>query len=170
MGKLKLQGVKQPDNRLKAVFLAILSTSVLCLAFSLLAQIWGDLKPCRLCLIQRYLFVGLACISILGCFRVWVKFNKKMTFLILCAGLLISFYHTLVYFGVIEIKCLMQKNDALDLTTFNENFIQRADCSNQMLVVLGVPASLANSLIFMGCAMLLKYQKRDKENIIILKK
>ena len=146
---LKSPRVSNAKTALNAVFKAVLAVSVVCLVFSLMIEIWGDLKACWLCSMQRYVYGLLIGLCILGCFHFREEAVRKVLLLVLGLGFLFAMYHSLLYFGLIETKCETLAGKVLDLSTFKKNLNRPKNCSDQMLMIFGIPGSLLNIVIYL---------------------
>ncbi|HVW99162.1 MAG TPA: disulfide bond formation protein B [Candidatus Babeliaceae bacterium] len=138
---------EQPECCFKAVFLAILLLAVLCLLFSLFAQFLAGFKPCKLCLIQRYIYLGLGCLSLwwlIGRQR-WLRVAIP---LILAVGLFVASYQSLAYFGLIDAKCSMHVDNIFKQTSPQGVSVSAQNCSSHMLNFAGIPLSLINAIIY----------------------
>ena len=64
-------------------------------------------------------------------------------------------YHSLVYFGMIKVKCSIPVDQLFNLAKFGEDLDQSENCSSKIFSVFGIPAPVINALIFCFCAWLL---------------
>ena len=135
--------------------MAIALLAGICLSISYIVEIWGGLEPCRLCLIQRYVYAGLLLAGVLGC-RLKVKvLCRKAMMLLLCFGFLISIYHSLVYFGLVTTKCSVPTNQVEDEESFIKTLTKSPSCSKNMPAILGISLPIANAGIFLICLLFL---------------
>lgn len=159
MERSKLLVNKHSKTPLKAIYLTILLISGLCLSLSLFAEFSAHLRPCNLCLAQRYVYIALIALSFLGYLFKFEHLACKVSWFVLCLGFCIAGYQSLAYFGFIKAKCSTNPDFLLNLAELKKGHIQAPDCSSQMFSVLGVPACVASALIYLFIAWLLS-QKR----------
>ena len=141
----------QPKTALNRLFLAFCALSVCCLAFPLIAEIWWGLKPCKLCLIQRYVYLGTALLGILGLILPYKSLFRQTLLLLFALGTYTALYQSFAHFGLIETKCITQNAQGQEITDFKSMIYQPANCNEQTLEFLGIPASVINSLIYLSC-------------------
>lgn len=150
---------KLSKHPLNPLFLAIALLAGSCLSFSYIAENWGGLEPCRLCLVQRYAYLSLVLVGVLGCVLKAKESFRKIALLVLSAGFLVSAYHSLAYFGFIQTRCTSQIRGIINESSFIQNLSTPITCSQKTLSFLGIPAPTANALFFLlgfWCA----YKKR----------
>ena len=146
---------KPSKTSLNPVFLAIILLAGSCLSFSYLMEFWGGLEPCRLCLIQRYVYAVLLLISILGYGLKIKEFCHRTMMLLLCLGFLTSTYHSLVYFGLVTMKCSVSTDNVEDEESFMINLTRSPSCSKETPPILGIPLPIINAGIFLICLLYL---------------
>lgn len=149
--------VQRPQD---PVFLTILGLAVFCLIFSVLAQNWAGFEPCRLCLVQRHIYVGLGCLAFLG----WVTPGKKpiraCLLGLLVVGIMVALYHSLIYLGVIgETKCMALTEAVQTLSDFKKTIDLSGVCSKSRPVLFGIPLPILNGIIYAVCFRFLKKTK-----------
>lgn len=138
----------------------LLAFSAICLGFSYYFEFWGHLKPCRLCLIQRYSYVGLFVFGALVYTLQWNEIFRKLILIILSAGFIVATYHTLIHFGVVASKCSREANTA-DVTAFMQWISQPTSCSDKTFTILGIPLPCINASIFLFSALITLRAKRQ---------
>ena len=142
----------QQKHSLKPVFWAIGIIATLCLGFSYIAEFWADLKPCRLCLVQRYIYAGLFLMTLLGSFLRHKVIISKIMILLSCVGIMFGSFHSLVYLRLINVKCSSQTYTPSDLDSFKSSLTKSVNCSNQLLPFTKIPLPLLNIIIYSACA------------------
>ncbi len=103
-------------------------------AFSLFAELGLGLAPCFLCLIQRGLHL-----ATFACARI-----RKLCLLLLSLSLLVSTYHALVQFGLIQDRCKAAR--ITDLASYKQALRASPPCK-EAGEIAGVPASALNALL-----------------------
>lgn len=147
MEKLKSLEAKQQKTRSNVVFLTIAALSMICVAGSLLIQFKAHYKPCSLCSAQRFICLGLAALSLTGCFGKFEWLIRKILFCVLCLGLIIALYQSLAYFRLITIKCSIDPANLLSLVN-SQKVRASSNCIDQLFTVFGIPPSLISMTIF----------------------
>ena len=150
---LKAKPLKSPLN---PVFLTISALAVGCLVFSILMQYLMGLEPCRLCLTQRYIYAGLGCLGALGYLMPNKKIVRRCLFFVLGIGILVALYHSLVVFGLIESKCILQPILTQGIENFSDMIAKPQTCTEARLSFFGIPIPLLNTAIYLCCFKLLK--------------
>lgn len=120
-----------------------------CLSFSYIVEIWGGFEPCRLCLIQRYIYAGLVLVGVTGYILKAKKVVCTIILLVLSAGFLVASYHSLAYFGFVETRCASQISDMIDESSFIQSLSAPAPCSQKIFNFLGIPAPSVNALLYL---------------------
>ena len=89
--------------------------------FSLFSEFYYDLKPCRLCLVQRFLWIGLAltCYSALF-LNYHVRFKILLSLIFLFFLSVTSIYHSGVEAGIIENVFSCTGESGLEATSIEE--------------------------------------------------
>lgn len=142
-------------TRLNRLFFGLALLSACCLLFSLVAQNWMDLKPCRLCLAQRYIFLVAVVLGASG-----LVFHCKVIFcrlllIVFMTGACIAVYQSLAHLGLFEAKCEIVPEYWQESLSFKKVINQPGTCSEQVLKVLGIPASVLNSFIYVSCCIVI---------------
>lgn len=136
------------QTSLKALFSTILLLSVLCLATSIIAQNWAGIRPCRLCLVQIWIYLGLAISSSLWVIRRLFWINALVLLLLSC-GIFVASYQSLSFIGLIEEKCHVSISEIYAPESSQEKTIHAIGCSNQALKFWGIPAFLINLCVYL---------------------
>lgn len=149
--RLLKEGVlKSPLSR---SFLAFLSA--VCVAFSWMAEGWMGLKPCHLCLVQRYLHIGVLVLAGVGCAFPDQRLFRQLLVLIFAVGSGIALYQSATSFGFLPMKCTIGAEHWKGVLGFRERVGHPLNCNKDMLKIMGVPASVCNGLMNLGCLFLL---------------
>lgn len=153
---------KLSKSPLNAVFLVILVLSVACLAFSLLIEKKAGLTPCLLCLVQRYTYLALGCLSLLGYLFKWKTIIRWVLIGLVTGGAVIATYHSLAHAKVINSKCSsFLMSPALNKRDFKKQLSPPIpSCINQTPRIFGMPISTMNVLVYAGCGCLLIWRKK----------
>lgn len=152
---------------IKKLFYGICFFSIVSIFFAFYLQYILGYAPCKLCIYQRipyYLIIGIGVIYLL-----LNKHLKLLLFLILVlllCELLISGYHTLTTFGIIEYTgcesaTLPTDINQLKEALLNDNLV--VTCSNANLKFFGIPLSFYNTLFsafFLLIIILHAYKKK----------
>lgn len=157
--ELKLLKIDRPEGRLKPLFATIAWLATLCLVFSFVAEFGYNLKPCRLCLAQRYIYAGLLFTGILGYTLRFKALACKILMLLLCIGFFISAYHSLTHFGLVKTKCSSSIKKASDGLSFMKSLTDSPACSENTLSIFAIPAPIANASIYLACWVWLNKRK-----------
>lgn len=159
MGKWSCSTVNSVKKPPKAVFWGILAISVACLVFSISAEILANLTPCKLCLAQRYTYLGLACLSAFGLARP----HNRLVFLGVIIGLIIGLffasYQSLAHFDLINAKC-SNPSTIGDLGSFKRDLSSSPNCADSSVTLLGIPVALFNTFVYAGLIGYCYIQKR----------
>lgn len=143
--------------------MAIGIIAILCLGFSYFAEFWAHLKPCRLCLIQRYVYFTLLLLGSLGYMLKWKENFRKATLLILLTGLSIAAYHNMLQLGVTSSKC---SSNAIvkDEASFMQGLSSDSSCTEKVPTLFGLPIPFVNVCIYLSFFMILGSRKRVFSN------
>ena len=133
----------------RGAFLAICLISALCLAYSLIAQDWADLKPCGLCLAQRCVYLALLVVGLLGWILKQHELIRKGTLAVLCIGFIIATYHSLLHFKIVSSKCSMQTSEILNSSVDKKTLSHSNSCSAKSIHIFGIPGQVANVVIYL---------------------
>lgn len=147
MEKLKPLIARQQKTRINPIFLTITALSMICITISLLAQFKAHYKPCSLCLAQRYIYLGLAVLAVIGHFSKFGWLIRRVLFCVIFLGLVVALYQSLAHFGFITIKCSIDPANLSNLVN-SQDFQASPNCMSQPFTIFGVPAALFNIGIF----------------------
>ena len=151
---------KASKNSLKPVFLTISTFAASLVGISYIFEFGLNYVPCSLCLSQRYIYIALFLVSLLGYFMRHERAFRTVAHLLLITGIVAASFHTLSYFGFIETKCsvktLFPAYEEHSVLMDAHNYVP---CSEQMIKVFGVPASIINVFSYMCCILLLCWKK-----------
>jgi len=149
---------------IKPAFWTIFSISTICLGCSLVVEFLAGLDPCKLCLGQRYTYLCLACLSGLGIFLPTTRFIPYAISLLLLAGLVVAFYQSLAFAGLVNMKCHATPTAAFDPLAFKEGLRSTTTCSEPIISIAGIPITWINILIYSGLALVLYKALPQKPN------
>ena len=137
---------------LKMGFLFIFAVSCCAVSASLFAEHVLHLQPCKLCYIQRWLYIPLLPIAFMGAFSKWKTTARWSCFALILLNFGVSTYHGLVQFKLIDDRCVMTRNinDISSFTTLLTN--EEKACSKITWKISGFPISVINSFT---CSLLL---------------
>ena len=130
--------------------MTIATLAATCLTFSVLAQYWMGFKPCGLCLAQRYVYASLCVLGVLGWLLQAKQLLRYCLMVVLCVGVGVALYHSLVIFGVIESKCVLQAIQAEGTVNFSDMLEKPQTCTEPRMSFFGIPFSVINSLIYLA--------------------
>lgn len=167
--ELKPLKIDRSESRLKPLFATIACLATLSLAFSFAAEFGHNLKPCRLCSAQRYMYAALLLTGMLGYVLRFKALTRKIMMLILCIGFFISVYHSLTHFGLVKAKCSSSIIKASDELSFMKSLTASTACSENTLSVFGIPAPVANAGIYLACWIWLNKRKVLSKRVHSLK-
>ena len=124
----------------------ILTFSIIAMSLSLGIEFLMDFRPCKLCLVQRYLHALIALSGGVGVFH----FSTKSYIRIAQGLLLLSFFvavtHSLIQFGFVQDFCAPAR-DIEDVNSFKASLqYTSASCAYSSLRPFDVPLSLVNGL------------------------
>jgi disulfide bond formation protein DsbB len=157
--------IDRSEGRLKPLFATIAFLSAFCLVFSFGAEFGYNLKPCRLCLVQRYIYEALLLSGILGFVLRFKALVLKIVMLMLCIGFFISAYHSLTHFGLVKAKCSSSIYKASDELSFMKSLTDSPACSDNTLTIFGIPAPVANAGIYLACWACLNKRKIQAKRV-----
>lgn len=120
-----------------------------CLSLSYIVEIWGGSEPCKLCLIQRYVYAGLFLVGLMGYILKAKKAVCTIALLVLSAGFLVATYHSLVYFELMESRCVNLNSHIVDESSFIQSLSAPNPCMHKTLNLFGIPAPAANAIIYL---------------------
>lgn len=130
----------------KLTWLALVSlgygTSGLLLSF--FAEYVQELVPCQLCLIQRWILLGLVGISLLE-LVVDPAFNRWAIRAVLLAMIGVASYHFVIQMGWVSDPCRLPSQTIGSINDFKQLLKVKQPCSQAALTVLGIPASIINA-------------------------
>lgn len=165
---LKLLQLKSKWS-LEILFTAIFLLSCLAVIFSFYMELVIGVVPCFLCRIQRYLYVFLIPASLIESFVSLRSISRKCCIIFFALSCLVSSYHSLVQFGILNDKCQTQ-------TTINSSNEYKAllltkkqkhpPCSDKSWNIFGIPISVFNgivSIIFLWLLVFHQTQNKKKE-------
>lgn len=159
MEKSKLPETKLVKSSFQPIFLAICLVALGCLAFSYFAEFWAYLKPCRLCLIQRYVYFALLLLGSLGYMLKWKETFRKATLLILLTGLSVAAYHSMLQLGITSSKC-SSKVIVNDEASFMQGLSSASSCTEKASTLFGLPIPFVNVCIYLSFSVILGSRKR----------
>lgn len=135
---------------LKTLFTTVFFLSCLALIFSFYMELVIGIAPCFLCRIQRYIYFFLVPASLIGGFTFLKSIGRKCCILFFALGCLVSFYHSLVQFGILSDKCQTQTNinssDEYKKLLLNKDW-ERIPCSSRSWDIQKIPISVFNGMI-----------------------
>ena len=123
----------------------LLGASAVALFSSYAAEyVWGQ-SACKLCKIQRLIFVFLAFGSVLGFLIPLKEMARKFCLLVLLGSCIVASYHALIQFGLLKDRCSMQVK-ITDLDSFETALLinSSASCSSHSWTVFNVPIAVVN--------------------------
>jgi len=130
-------------------FVFIFMISLFALASSLILDLAFDVKPCRLCAIQRLFFIVLAFASCAGIFIQEKFLILGLIALFSAACIAVSLYHLVVQLGIVSDPCsigIPKDMQGLKDALFNK----QASCS-KITLVAGIPLSVWSLLFSLAC-------------------
>ena len=159
---IKLYEKKNSDFNWNLLLLWILS--LLILAFSFYHQYVENMKPCKLCNLQRYIYIAIVVIAPFGKLQRFNPIIRMIINIIFVFGLLLAIYHALIQFGLIADSCLLSQkieniNDFMNLFEEKKN-----SCASSNWKLFGLPASVYNAVFFVGSLIFLNlgYLNRNR--------
>jgi len=135
----------------KKIYLSILIISILALTSAYFIEYFLGYQPCNLCLLERIPY-ALSIIIILADFK--IKFNDKLTLLVLIiifvVSALLSIYHFGIEQGLIEESFVCSTKDNLNLN--KEQLLQELQkmnisCKNVAFTIFGLSLTTYNILL-----------------------
>ena len=135
----------------KKIYLSILIISILALTSAYFIEYFLGYQPCNLCLLERIPY-ALSIIIILADFK--IKFNDKLTLLVLIiifvVSALLSIYHLGIEQGLIEESFVCSTKDNLNLN--KEQLLQELQkmnisCKNVAFTIFGLSLTTYNMLL-----------------------
>ena len=137
------------DLPFKIRFFLISLVAGLAICLSLLLEYFSDQLPCYLCLIQRWIYISLLPLSLIGTFSKRKEAVRRCCQIILVMGLLVSGYHTLVQLKLVKDRCLTPKIENLTAykNLLNRNSKQRPSCSKSVWKIGPFPLPILNGLL-----------------------
>jgi len=135
----------------KKIYLSILIISILALTSAYFIEYFLGYQPCNLCLLERIPY-ALSIIIILADFK--IKFNDKLTLLVLIiifvVSALLSIYHLGIEQGLIEESFVCSTKDNLNLN--KEQLLQELQkmnisCKNVAFTIFGLSLTTYNILL-----------------------
>jgi disulfide bond formation protein DsbB len=126
------------------IFASALGFSLLAILFSLVVEYGYSIKPCRLCIWQRWGYISILSVSFFG-----ILFEKKDrilkgVFLLLLGLFCLSTYHALVQYGFFADPCVIPKVSHSD--DFWNMINAPLPCSKVSFSIFGIPISVFNSI------------------------
>ncbi len=152
----------------KLIFNLILIFSIFSISFALFLEFVLDYMPCRLCVYQRipyYLIILTGLINIFN--KKYFSYVYLIFALLIIVELLISGFHSLTTFGIINYTGCESTSLPSDITQLKNALLNDSlvvDCSNANLKYLGIPLSLYNflfSTFFLLLIVLDAYKKKN---------
>jgi len=152
---------------IKKMVYGIFFFSIVSILFAFYLQYILGHAPCKLCIYQRvpyYLIIAIGVINLL--FNKYLKFSLFLISVLLLCELLISGYHTLSTFGIIEYTGCESATLPTDINQLKEALLNDklvVTCSNANLKFFGIPLSFYNTLFstfFLLIIILNAYKKK----------
>ena len=152
---------------IKKIFYGIFFFSIISTLFAFYLQYALGHAPCKLCIYQRvpyYLIIAIGLINLL--FNKYLKFSLFLISIVLLSELLISGYHTLSTFGIVEYTGCESATLPSDINQLKEALLNDSlvvNCSNANLKFFGIPLSFYNTLFsafFLLIIILNAYKKK----------
>ena len=152
----------------KLIFNLILIFSIFSISFALFLEFVLDYMPCRLCTYHRipyYLIILTGLINIFN--KKYFSYVYLIFALLIIVELLISGFHSLTTFGIINYTGCESASLPSDITQLKNALLNDSlvvDCSNANLKYLGIPLSLYNflfSTFFLLLIVLNAYKKKN---------
>jgi len=135
----------------KKIYLSILIISILALTSAYFIEYFLGYQPCNLCLLERIPY-ALSIIIILADFK--IKFNDKLTLLVLIiifvVSALLSIYHLGIEQGLIEESFVCSTKDNLNLNKdqlLQELQKMNISCKNVAFTIFGLSLTTYNILL-----------------------
>lgn len=129
--------------------MTITTLAASCFVFSVLAQFWMGFRPCGLCLAQRYVYASLCCLGALGWLLQAKQLIRSCLLILLCVGVGVALYHSLMIFGVIESKCAPQQMLQINNVENYADLLGKPQaCTEPQLGFFGIPFPVLNILIY----------------------
>tara|TARA_B100001057_G_scaffold369223_1_gene372827 strand:- start:1649 stop:2116 length:468 start_codon:yes stop_codon:yes gene_type:complete len=135
---------------IKKIFYGIFFFSIVSILFAFYLQYILGHAPCKLCIYQRipyYLIIAIGVINLL--LNKYLKFSLILISVLLLSELLISGFHTLSTFGIIEYTGCESTTLPTDINQLKEALLNNSlevTCSNANLNFYGIPLSFYNTL------------------------
>ena len=138
-------------------FLVLLVVSCIALGGSFALEFAFSEKPCSLCLLQRGVYLGLAPLAVCGLAARFQRLVRVCCLVLLCAGALIAFYHTLVQIGIVKDRC--KKEMAVHSV---ESFLDMLQKPQKGCAERGglAPLSMLNGIVLVGLVVFRARSKR----------
>jgi len=151
----------------KKIYLSILIISILALTSAYFIEYFLGYQPCNLCLLERIPY-ALSIIIILADFK--IKFNDKLTLLVLIiifvVSALLSIYHLGIEQGLIEESFVCSTKDNLNLNKdqlLQELQKMNISCKNVAFTIFGLSLTTYNILLsVIISAILIKIYAKQK--------
>ncbi len=151
----------------KIIFNLIFTFSIFSISFALYLEFFLGYMPCKLCTYQRvpyYLLIVVGFINIFS--KKYFKYLYLILIILIFTELILSGYHSLVTFEIIEysgceISTLPSDINQLKEALLSDNLV--VDCSNANLKYFGIPLSVYNFLfsnLFLLIIILNAYKKK----------
>lgn len=130
--------------RLTWLALASLGYGISGLLVSLFAEYVQGLVPCQLCLVQRWILLGLVGVSLLE-FVADPAFNRWAIRAVLLAMVGVASYHFAIEMGWVSDPCKLPSQAIGSINDFKQLLQVKQPCAQAALKVLGLPASIINA-------------------------
>lgn len=149
--------------------LASLGYGISGLLLSFFAEYVQGLVPCQLCLVQRWILLGLVGVSLLE-FVADPAFNRWAIRAVLLAMIGVASYHFAIQMGWVSDPCKLPSQSISSINDFKQLLQTKQPCSQAALTVLEVPASIINAFLSLSllCVSFINlHQKTSKANLAL---
>ena len=151
---------------LKNIFNGIFIFSIFSICFAFYLEFVLGFEPCKLCIYQRipyYLIIITGFIYLF--FKKYLNFVLIFFLILLIIEIMVSSYHTLSTFGIIEYTGCESATLPSDISKLKEALLNDSlvvTCSNANLKYFGIPLSIYNTLfsVFFLLIMILHASKK----------
>lgn len=140
-------------------FLSLFCLATLFLYLSFYLEFSWELKPCKLCQIQRYFLIAIAIICSFGFLSKWKKISNFALILSFLFLLIVSSYHTAIIIGWINDPCQVPKNFG-NIDEYFQLLKNYIPCSTTALKILYIPIPLYNVFLSLGALWVIIFKKK----------